>query len=59
MGREIDEFERRAAQQPRVDATRFRRFLEREVWPQVPPEVIGRPVPREEWDRIVAFDYDR
>ena len=31
------------------------RFLEREVWSAVPPELLGRKVSREEEDEILGF----
>jgi antitoxin VapB len=34
---------------------RLQDFLEREVWPVVPPEVLGRPLTREEEDRILGY----
>ena len=34
---------------------RLARCLEREVWPEVPPEVSGRPLTRAEEDDILGF----
>jgi antitoxin VapB len=31
------------------------RFLEREVWPAVPPELLGRGVPAEEQEEILGY----
>ena len=33
----------------------LRRFLDDEVWPQVPPEVLGAPLPREEREAILGY----
>ncbi len=34
---------------------RVRRFLEEEVWPQVPPEVRGAPLSKEEREEILGY----
>ncbi len=34
---------------------RLREYLEREVWPFLPPDVIGKPVTREEEDEILGY----
>ncbi len=34
---------------------RLRRFLETEVWPQVPPDVIGIRLSRDEEDAILGY----
>ena len=39
----------------RPEAERLRRFLVEEAWPQVPPEVIGRPLSREEREAILGY----
>jgi antitoxin VapB len=36
----------------------LRQFLEREVWPHVPPEVFGKPVTREEVEDILGIGPD-
>lgn len=36
-------------------AARLRRFLEQEVWPLVPPDQVGRPLARDEEDRILGY----
>jgi antitoxin VapB len=33
----------------------LRRFLEDEVWPQVPTEVLGEPLPREAREAILGY----
>jgi antitoxin VapB len=33
----------------------LRRFLEREIWPAIPPELLGRRPSREEEDRILGY----
>ena len=33
-------------------------YFEREVWPHVPPEVLGKPVTREEVEDILGFGPD-
>ncbi|WP_026454757.1 type II toxin-antitoxin system VapB family antitoxin [Saccharomonospora iraqiensis] len=35
---------------------RMRRLLEDEIWPLVPPEELGRPIPKEEQEAILGFD---
>lgn len=51
--------ERRArlvAQDPRAPRLRsLRRFLEEEVWPQVPPSEAGRPLTRAEREEILGY----
>jgi antitoxin VapB len=34
----------------------LRRFLEHEVWPQVPPEQLGRPLSREQRGAILGYE---
>ena len=36
----------------------LRRFLEEEVWPQVPPEVLGKPFTRTERESILGYGAD-
>ena len=36
----------------------LRRFLEEEVWPQVPPEVLGKPLTRTERESILGYGAD-
>ncbi len=43
---------RRGERDPRGD---FVRFLETEVWPQVPRKVRGRRTSKREWERILGF----
>jgi antitoxin VapB len=38
--------------------TRLRDYFEREVWPTVPPNEIGRVLTREEEDQILGFGPD-
>lgn len=33
----------------------LRRFLEEEIWPKMPAEVLGRGVSREEEDRLLGY----
>ncbi|HZU18656.1 MAG TPA: hypothetical protein VFD01_18895 [Candidatus Dormibacteraeota bacterium] len=33
----------------------LRRFLEHEVWPQVPADVLGRPLSREDREAILGY----
>ena len=35
--------------------TRFERFLEEEVWPQIPPEVRGKPITKAEREEILGI----
>jgi antitoxin VapB len=48
-----DRLARRQAKRDR--ATRLRRFLEYEIWPQVPAEARGRPLTREEREAILGY----
>lgn len=54
--------ERRARLSRRVvrpdRAERLLRFLEREVWPQIPPEELGKPIPRAEREEILGYGPD-
>lgn len=34
---------------------RILRFLENEVWPNVPPEVLGKRLPRDEEDALLGY----
>jgi antitoxin VapB len=34
---------------------RLAHFLEREAWPQVPPDVLGKPLSREEREAILGY----
>ncbi len=43
----------RAVEQDR--GARIQRLLEDEIWPQVPPEVIGKPLTREEREEILGY----
>lgn len=53
----LDERRRRLAFRERADDRRARllRFLEREAWPLVPPEVRERPLSPEEEAEILGF----
>ncbi|MCP9486349.1 MAG: type II toxin-antitoxin system VapB family antitoxin [Gaiellaceae bacterium MAG52_C11] len=44
---------RRAADPDRAE--RIQRFLENEVWPQIPPEVRGKPITKEEREEILGY----
>lgn len=37
----------------------LRRFLEDEVWPQVPPDVLGKPLTRAEREEILGYEPGR
>jgi antitoxin VapB len=43
---------------PQDRASRIRRFLEREMWPLVPADEIGRRLTAEEEDAILGFGRD-
>ena len=47
---------RRVARRDRGEE--LRRFLEGEAWPQVPPEMLGRPVTRAEREAILGYGRD-
>lgn len=36
-------------------ARRLRELLEQEIWPQVPPEVLGRPISRDRREAILGY----
>jgi antitoxin VapB len=37
---------------------RLRRFLEEEAWPQIPPELLGKGIPKEEQEAILGYGPD-
>ena len=39
----------------RPDTDGLRRFLVEEAWPQIPQEVLGRPLSREEREEILGY----
>jgi len=45
-----------ASRQSRAD--RLRRFLETEAWPQIPEQVRGRPLAKEEREDILGYGPD-
>ncbi len=47
---------RKRSAQDRGD--RLQRFLEEELWPQIPPEVRGRPITKEEREEILGYGPD-
>ena len=36
----------------------LREYLEREVWPNIPPDVLGKPVTKEEVEEILGYGPD-
>jgi antitoxin VapB len=40
---------------PRDRRAEVARFLEREVWPRVPPELLGRGLSKEEQEEILGY----
>jgi len=40
---------------PDERAQRLRRFLEEELWPQIPKKERGKSLSREEWDEILGY----
>lgn len=44
---------RRISRRDRGEA--LRRLLEDEIWPQIPPEVLGKPVSKEEREAILGY----
>lgn len=40
---------------PRNRREEVMRYLEREVWPRIPPEILGRGISREEQDEILGY----
>jgi antitoxin VapB len=53
---ERDRLTRSDAAQQR--AARFRRFLEEEIWAQIPPEQLGKPLTKAEEEDILGFGPD-
>jgi antitoxin VapB len=48
-----DQLVKRETAQERLK--RMRRVLEDEIWPLIPPEELGKPIPKEEWEEILGF----
>lgn len=44
---------RRISRRDRGEA--LRRLLEDEIWPQIPPDVLGKPVSKEEREAILGY----
>lgn len=38
------------------ERARWMRFLEEEVWPNVDPDFLGKPISKEEMDRLAGYD---
>jgi antitoxin VapB len=36
-------------------AQRLKEMLEREIWPQIPPEILGKPISREQREAILGY----
>jgi antitoxin VapB len=53
---ERDRLTKREAAQQR--AARFHRFLEEEIWAQIPPEELGKPLSKAEQEEILGFGPD-
>lgn len=53
-----ERMQRLAPRVRRDGAARLRRFLEQEAWPQVPPNVLGKPVSRREREAILGYGDD-
>lgn len=43
---------------PRRTKEQLREFFEREIWPQVPPDVLGKPITKEEREEILGYGPD-
>jgi antitoxin VapB len=43
---------------PENRVARLRRFLEEEVWPNVPPDILGKPISKEEEEEILGYGPD-
>lgn len=44
-----------ARKRRRRRAERIDRFLEEEAWPQIPDEVLGKPISKAEWEAILGY----
>jgi len=42
----------------RLTKEQLREFFEREIWPHVPPDVLGKPVTKEEREQILGYGPD-
>jgi antitoxin VapB len=52
----LEERKRRLARHaPPAERGRLARFLEREAWPQVPADVLGKPLSRKEREAILGY----
>ena len=48
-----DRFRRRVAPEDRAE--RLRRFLQDEVWPQIPDDLLGKPLTKAEREEILGY----
>lgn len=48
----------RVGETPEQRAARLHRFLEEEVWPHIPPEVLGKPISKAEREEILGIGPD-
>jgi antitoxin VapB len=46
---------RALAERSRLRAARIKDYLEREVWPNIPPELLGRTVTRDEIEEVLGY----
>lgn len=45
----------RKGETPDERSRRLRRFLEEEIWPQIPPDVRGKPITKAEREDILGY----
>jgi antitoxin VapB len=48
----------RLQEDPRRDAESFRRFLETEIWPLIPDELLGKSISKAEREEILGYGPD-
>ena len=44
-----------ASEPAKGERARWMRFLKEEVWPKVDPELLGKPISKEEMDRLAGY----
>ncbi len=50
-----ERWDRLADEPPSKRGEEIRRFLEEEIWPQIPPDQLGVPITKEEREEILGY----